>query len=131
MSLKSKGIKAERELIHMFWNNKWSAVRVAGSGNTQFPSPDILAGNASRRLAIEAKVTKTKYKHFPADEINQLKEFSEKFGAEPWIAIKFNRDNWYFLSLNTLKTTISTNYSISIQLAKKHGLAFSDLIRDI
>ena len=130
MSLKSKGINAERELIHLFWNNDWSAVRVAGSGNTQFPSPDILAGNAARKLAIEAKVTKTKYKHFPAEEISQLKEFSKKFGAEPWIAVKFNRNSWFFLSLDSLTQT-GSNFSISLPLAKSKGLAFEELIRDI
>ena len=130
MSLKSKGINAERELIHLFWNNNWSAVRVAGSGNTQFPSPDILAGNAKRMLAIEAKVTKSRYKHFPADEINQLKLFSAKFGAEPWIAVKFNRNSWFFLEISSLTQT-GANFSVSLALAKEKGLAFEELIKEV
>ncbi len=130
MSLKSKGINAERELIHLFWSNNWTAVRVAGSGNTKYPSPDVMASNKERCLAIEAKVTKAKYKHFPAEEISQLKEFAEKSGAEPWIAIKFNRNSWYFLNLESLQQTTS-NFSVSLKLAKKKGLAFSELIGSI
>ena len=32
VSKKSKGISAERELIHKFWGTGWAAVRVAGRG---------------------------------------------------------------------------------------------------
>jgi len=129
MSRKSKGINAERELIHLFWKNKWSAIRVAGSGSQKYPSPDILASNISRKLAIETKTSKNSYRHFSSKEISELKEFSEKFGAEAWIAIKFNRKGWFFLGLEDLKKTTS-NYSISFDIAKRRGLAFSELIEE-
>ena len=59
MSRKSKGINAERDLIHKFWNVEgWSAVRVAGSGSMKYPSADVLATNKLRRLAIECKTSK-------------------------------------------------------------------------
>ena len=60
MSRKSVGINAERELIHLFWSSGWSAVRIAGSGSSHYPSPDLIASNIARKLAIEAKVTKDK-----------------------------------------------------------------------
>ena len=128
MSLKSKGINAERELVHMFWSNKWAAVRIAGSGSTKYPSPDVLASNAKRRLAIEAKITKQDYRHFMKKEIRELNEFSEKFGAEPWIAVKFNRDSWYFLRIVQLTET-GENYSISKKIAKNKVLSFDSLLR--
>ena len=127
MSLKSKGINAERELIHMFWHNNWAAVRIAGSGSSQYPSADIIASNAKRRLVIESKLTKDPKKYFSKEEIEQLKIFSEKFGAEPWIAIKFKRDSWYFLRLADLDQT-GENFVISNQLAKDKGLSFNNLI---
>ncbi len=129
MSLKSKGINAERELIHMFWTNNWASMRVAGSGNSQYPSPDVIASNAKRNLAIEAKVTKHIYKHFPTAEIEQLKEFSDKFGAEPWIAIKFNRKGWFFFNIKDLGVT-GAHYSVSLKLAENKGLSFSELIKE-
>ena len=56
MSRKSKGINAERELIHIFWKTKsWAACRVAGSGAIKYPAPDVLAGNGNILLAIECK----------------------------------------------------------------------------
>ncbi len=127
MSRKSVGINAERELIHLFWANKWSAVRVAGSGSSHYPSPDIIASNITRKIAIEAKVTKDKSKYFSKEEIEQLKLFSSKFGAEPWIGVKFKNLNWFFVSLEDLEL-VGKNYVISVKLAKNKGLLFNQLI---
>jgi Holliday junction resolvase len=130
MSHKSKGINGERELVHLFWANKWVALRIAGSGSSRYPSPDLLASNSVRKLAIEVKITKEQYKHFPGEEISDLKEFSQKFGAEPWIAVKFKGNDWFFVSLEDLQQTTS-NFSISLELAKRRGLSFSELIKAI
>ena len=52
--VKHKGSNAERELVAMFWETgKWSALRIAGSGRMNFPSPDVLAGDGSRVFAID------------------------------------------------------------------------------
>ena len=82
MSRKSKGINAERDLIHKFWaTNGWAALRVAGSGSMRYPSADILATNKVRKLAIECKTVKNPWKYIEKEDINQLKEFSELFNA--------------------------------------------------
>jgi len=127
MSHKSKGINAERELIHAFWANEWSAVRVAGSGSSRYPSPDVLAGNSVRRLAIECKTSKDTSKYLTAKEVGELQKFSEIFGAEPWIGMRFDDMKWYFLSLEDLKSS-GNSFSVSIELVKKKGLEFDQLI---
>ena len=49
MTMKAKGSRSERELVHMFNSTGiWSAVRIAGSGLTKDPNPDVLAGNNLR-----------------------------------------------------------------------------------
>ncbi|MAG15824.1 Holliday junction resolvase [Candidatus Woesearchaeota archaeon] len=127
MSHKSKGINAERELIHAFWNNSWSAVRIAGSGSSRYPSPDVLAGNGSRRIAIECKASKDTAKYLTAKEVGELQTFAELFGAEAWIGMRFDDMKWYFLSLEDLKAS-GKSFSVSIELAKKKGLKFEELI---
>ncbi len=129
MSRKSVGINAERELIHLFWSSGWSAIRVAGSGSSHYHSPDVIASNITRKLAIEAKVTKDKGKYFSKEEIEQLKIFSDKFGAEPRIGVKFKNLNWFFVSLEDLEL-VGKNYVISIELAKNKGLLFNQLINN-
>jgi len=130
MSLKSKGINAERELIHRFWNtNSWVAVRIAGSGSMKYPSPDILASNKLRKLAVECKVTKENKKYFEKKSIFALKKFAENFGAEPWIAIKFKGYDWYFISLEDMMET-GNNFIVDINTAKSKGLLFEEMVGD-
>lgn len=105
--MKSKGSAAERELVAMFWNtNTYSALRIAGSGRMNFPSPDVLAGNGSQIFAIEVKSTKHKSQYIDAEQIQQLKDFAEKFGATPLVAVKFST-KWHFCSPDDMKQTNS------------------------
>ncbi|NQU78249.1 Holliday junction resolvase [Candidatus Woesearchaeota archaeon] len=127
MSLKSKGINAERELIHLFWQNGWTACRVAGSGSIKYPCPDIIAGNNVRKMAIECKVTKNIRQYFSKKQIGELIEFANRFGAEPWTAVKFNNVAWYFLTIEDLNKS-GENYSTSIQNSKRKGFSFDELV---
>ena len=126
MNRKAKGTGAERELIHLFWANSWAAARVAGSGSMRYPSPDILASNSIRKLAVECKASKAEYQYLSKDEISELKEFCRIFGAEPWVGVKFSVE-WFFMSLDDLKET-GKNFVVSRELAKQKGLAFNEFI---
>ena len=125
---KAKGTKGERELVKFFNEEGWSAIRVAGSGSSRYPSPDILAGNALRRLAIECKVTKEKKKYFQNSEIEQLKAFSTKFGAESWVGVQFVGEPWYFLILEDLEDT-GNSWVVSLETAKRRGLTKDELLQ--
>ena len=127
MSLKSKGINGERELVHAFWNNNWSAVRVAGSGSIKYPCPDIIAGNNLRKIVLECKVTKGLHQYLTKKEVRELQEFADRFGAEAWIGVKFTKINWYFLNIADMSKS-EKGYSISISNAKMKGLLFDELI---
>ena len=127
MSRKSKGINAERELIKLFWETKrWLACRVAGSGSSRYPAPDVIAGTANRKIAIECKTSKDDMKYIPRDDIFQLKEFALTFDAEPWVAVRFNRTEWYFLRPEQLEDT-GTCRLVSKELAQQKGICFEQL----
>ncbi|MBI4983522.1 Holliday junction resolvase [Candidatus Woesearchaeota archaeon] len=127
MNAKAKGTAGERELVKFFNEADWGCIRIAGSGSSKYPSPDILAGNAIRRLAIECKVTKENKKYFPPEEVEQLRTFSKKFGAEAWVGIKFSGEPWHFLMLEDLENT-GSNFGASVELAKRRGLTKEELI---
>ncbi len=127
MSRKGKGINAERELIHLFWQSGWAAVRIAGSGSSQYPSADVLASNAKIKLAIEAKTTKDSNKYFTEEEISQLKQFCTLFGAQPILALKFKAQPWYFIKITDLSCS-GKHLGISAQNAKALGKTFDELI---
>lgn len=124
---KAKGTNAERELIHMFWKAGWVAARVAGSGSMQYPSPDIIAAKQPRSMVIESKVTSQGKQYLSIQEINDLKVFAQGLNAQPYVAVKFNRVGWYFLSLEDLPRT-ETQYAISPEDAKLKGMLFEELI---
>ena len=125
---KNKGSRAERELIHKFFDtNEFIALRAAGSGSTPLPSPDILAGGMGRILAIECKSGKDK-RYIKKNQIDELKIFSERFGAEPWIGLRFDNEDWWFLSLENLVKSRGENFMVSLDIARKKGLRFEELI---
>ena len=128
MSRKSKGINAERDLIHKFWSNNWASVRIAGSGSMKYPSADILATNKLRRLAIECKTAKKPWKYIEKGDMEQLRNFAELFNAEPYVAIKFNKREWLFLTLEDLEET-NKNFMVNIEKAERKGILFEELIR--
>ena len=128
MSRKSKGISAERELIHKFWGGGWAAFRCAASGGIKYPVPDIIAGNNLRKLAIEVKATKDAFKYFDKREIQDLNTFAQRFGAEPWVAIKVLRKGWKFLMLEDLKET-KKNWVADKKCLELKGLTFEELIK--
>jgi len=124
---KGKGSAAERDLVHKFWDAGWAAHRIAGSGSSKYPSPDILAGNGHRRIAVECKAVGSANKHLTKKEVDELVSFAFKFGAEPWIGVKFNRLDWLFLPVNDL-TKAKKSYGLSLTLAKKKGLTIKELL---
>ena len=126
--MKSKGTRAERELLHLFWENSWAAMRAAGSGSTTRPSPDILASKNNKSLAIECKSIKSKSHHFNKKEINELILFSEIFGAEPIIGMRFDNVGWFFLNAKKIPKNKNGNYTVSLSLSKTYGSSFKDLL---
>lgn len=127
MDCKAKGTKGERELVRLFNEAGWGCIRIAGSGSGRYPSPDILAGNAIRRLAIECKVTKEQKKYFSEDEIEQLSIFSRNFGAESWIGIHYPNESWYFIMIEDMDKT-NKGWAASLGLVKKKGLTIDELM---
>ncbi len=135
MNLKAKGSNAERELIHLFWKSGFAAMRAAGSGSTTLPSPDIMAGNTLRKFAIECKATKANKQYLDKQQIEELKHYCKIFGAEPWIAVRFDKtqknpdQGWYFLTLEDLKETEGNNFVITSESARARGLLFEELVK--
>ena len=127
MNKKAKGSNAERDLIHQFFDNGWVAIRSAGSGSQQNPSPDILAGNNLRRLAIECKAVNDTKKYFTKKEIDELVYFAKTFGAEAWVAVRFDRIDWFFLNIEDLELK-DKSYFVDVIIAKRKGLDFNTLI---
>jgi Holliday junction resolvase len=125
MSNKAKGSKAERELLQLFTENGWRAVRVAGSGVNDNSPCDLLAAKIGKKgYTIEAKSSKKSSIYISKEQIEDFVTFSHILGLSPVIACRFNREGWIFLRPEQLVDS-GKNWSISLNYAKEYGLKFS------
>jgi Holliday junction resolvase len=127
MSNKDKGANAERELLHMLSKSGFAVVRVAGSGMISETSADLIAGNAFKMFAIECKTCKEKRRYLEKQQISDLKKFARKFGFPPIIAVKFNRQGWWFIEPEKLDDT-GKGLAISLDDIQKRGLNYESFI---
>lgn len=125
MSNKAKGSRAERELIRLFTENGWRAVRVAGSGVGEESPCDIVVGKIGRRgYTIEAKSSKQAIIYIKKPQINDFYTFSTAIGLQPVIAVRFNYEGWLFIKPEQLRDT-GNFWAISLKDAKEFGKRFS------
>ncbi len=121
---KAKGSKVERELFQMFVDNSFRAVRVAGSGVMENAECDIIAGKKNiGKYAIEVKSSKKLSKYISKKQIESFMVFSDIFGLKPVIAVRFNREGWFFLKPKYLEDS-GRNFVISLERAREKGKRF-------
>ncbi len=99
------------------------AIRVAGSGILPDPSCDLIAGKLKKRFCIEVKSCKTEKKYLDKKQIESFIFFSQIFGLKPIIALRFNREGWFFVNPKYLEKT-KAGYLISLEKARKKGKRF-------
>ncbi len=80
-------------------------------------------------MAVEAKFTSSSTtKYFTQKEITELQYFCDKFGAEPWVAIKFGKEPWYFFPIHDLKET-NKNFAINLKECKNKRIIIEDVTK--
>jgi len=130
MNIKSKGTRYERDLVDALYEAGFGVIRAPSSGGaTSRELPDIVAGNGKIYLAIEVKFTKELPLYIRAEQIEDLIEFSKRFGAKPLVAVKLPRREWRFVRVDMLqKTARGKRYKLDGD-AYVNGLTFSELVR--
>ena len=116
-----KGANAERELIHMLFDRGLAVLRVAGSGKTSLPSPDVVALKPGLQIAIECKAWSKAYLSVSVLQMQELSMWSKMAGAELYVAWKIPRKGWRFLKPNQFNKTDKA-YNISRKHALTHGI---------
>lgn len=125
MSNKSKGSNAERELVALFSENGWRALRVAGSGVNDESPCDIIVGKVGNKgYAIEAKSSRSDYVYIKKSQIEDFILFSSTIGLKPAIAVRFTYEGWLFLSPEQIEDS-GKNFVIHREKAKSIGKKFS------
>ncbi|HLC32131.1 MAG TPA: Holliday junction resolvase Hjc [Candidatus Nanoarchaeia archaeon] len=129
-SNKAKGSKAERELLGLFTEYGWRAVRVAGSGVNDNSPCDLLAGKLGKKgFVVEAKSSKKPIIYITKQQIEDFVLFANTIGLQPVIAARFNYEGWLFISPHQLRDT-GTNWALSLKDAKLNGKRFGQFFEE-
>lgn len=135
--MSSSGIKAERDLVHLFWDAGFAVLRApASGGGTLLPRPDLIAGSIERKkfYVLEIKTVRRDILYLDKQQIDGLIEFANRIGFEAILGVKFKnrRKGFLFLKIPDQLEEIrkSVNYKVSLAYASSTGISFGELIGD-
>jgi len=129
MSANRKGDRRERELVNQLDAAGFAVMRAPASGSaTDRDLPDVLAGDDGRFYAIEAKSSAGDPIYLSGEEVEALIYFAQNFGAKARIAVRFDREDWYFFHPGDLYTTDGGNYRVKKETALADGTDFEELV---
>lgn len=98
-AMKKRGYDAERELVHMFRDEGYNAIRIPVSAPSKEPLPDVFAIKDDVILSIEVK-SQERYAYYKRDQVKKLFQFLEIHKIYPKryaiLAGKFKYKGWWF-----------------------------------
>jgi Holliday junction resolvase len=98
-AMKKRGYDAERELVHMFRDEGYDAIRIPVSAPSKEPLPDVFAVKEDSILSIEVK-SQARYAYYKAHQVQKLFEFLDIHKIYPRkyavLAAKFKYKGWWF-----------------------------------
>lgn len=127
MKNKQKGSNAERELLFDLYDKGFAVSRVAGSGSSQLPTPDVLAFKNGKAIAIECKSKKGEYLNIKEQQIEELFLWEKLSGLKAFIAWRLGKEQWYFLHISQLSKTKKA-YAIKRKEIQEKGEIFEKFI---
>jgi len=129
MSANRKGDRRERELVNRLDESGFAVMRAPASGSaTERELPDVLAGDGERFYAIEAKSSSGRPIYLSGEEVEALIYFAQNFGAKSRIAVRFDREDWYFFHPGDLHVTDGGNYRVKKETALADGVDFDEFV---
>ena len=127
----AKGDRRERELVNDLDGAGFAVMRAPASGSaTERELPDVLAGDGETFYAVEAKSSAGDPIYLSGGEIEALVYFARNFGAKPRVAVRFDREDWYFFHPGDLYTTDGGNYRVKKETALADGEDFAEFVGD-
>jgi Holliday junction resolvase len=129
VSANRKGDRRERELVNALDEAGFAVMRAPASGAaTERELPDVLAGDGDTFYAIEAKSSAGDPIYLTGEEVEALTFFARSFGAKARIAVRFDREDWYFFHPGDLYTTDAGSYRVKKEKALAEGTDFPEFV---
>ncbi len=130
---RSKGYRAERELVHILWRLGFAVMRAPASGARirKAEYPDVVAIMKGKVAVFEVKSrTKPSGLYIESEQIKKLLDFAERAGGIPYIAIKIPHKEWKFVKVLRKGDEEGKTYKVSkedIEKAPGIGGVLADL----
>ena len=129
MAANRKGDRRERELVNELDAAGFAVMRAPASGSaTERDLPDVLAGNGEQFYAIEAKSSAGDPIYLSGEEVESLIYFARNFGAKARVAVRFDREDWYYFHPGDLHVTDGGNYRVKKETALADGEDLDELV---
>lgn len=125
----TKGSRRERELVNKLDDNGFAVMKAPASGSaTERDLPDVLAGNGEDFYAFEVKASSGDPIYLDQEEVEGLCYFATALGVKPRIAVRFDRQDWYFFDPEDCYRTDGGNYRVKKETALAKGTDFLELV---
>ena len=130
---RSRGYRAERELVHILWRLGFAVMRAPASGARMRKAeyPDVVAIMKGKVAVFEVKSrAKLSGLYVESEQIKKLLDFAERAGGIPYIAVKIPHREWRFIKVMKRIDEESKTYKVSkedIEKAPGIGGVLADL----
>jgi Holliday junction resolvase len=109
----TKGSKGENELGDLLSEEGYVWMRAPGSGTANRELPDVIVGKDGHIIVFEVKRWSHRdedgdmrdYEYVTKKEVEDLIYFAENFGAEYYVAYRFDYHDWEFVKKDEMKET--------------------------
>ncbi len=105
---RSRGYRAERELVNELWRLGFAVMRAPASGAKikKADYPDIVAIREGKVAVFEVKSrAKTQTIYLEKEQVHKLLNFTERAGGKAYIAIRIPHKEWKFIRAENLQET--------------------------
>ena len=128
--MSKKGTNYEYQVMNIFENNGYAALRSLGSGGgTKKGRPDVLVGNCRNIFGFEIKQRGGDVCYINKSQVDKLNDFCYRFGASPYIIVKFGRMPFYVFDENSM-IPCEKSYKISVEDIGR-GIELNDFISGV
>lgn len=119
---RSKGYRAERELVNKLWRLGFAVMRAPASGSKirKAKYPDVVAIKSGKVLVFEVKSrSKIESIYINGEQVSKLRDFSERAGGQAFIVVKIPNDVWKTVPIDSLEKLPNGSYRLNKELIER------------
>ncbi|MEM4659072.1 MAG: Holliday junction resolvase Hjc [Sulfolobales archaeon] len=125
---RSRGYRAERELVALLWKRGFAVMRAPASGSKVKKAmyPDVVAIRNGRVAVFEVKSrSREETIYIDKEQVMKMIEFTKRAGGSAYIAIRIPGRDWVFVPIERLEPT-GSSYRVGKEVIAE-GLSIEQL----